>query len=100
MERADAIKGSRFALLKNPEDLMERQERTLAAIERENPKLWRTYNLKERFRDVFKSPDVETAKTRLDAWMSRAQRCRIAAMVAAQRSVRKRRDEILHAVEP
>lgn len=97
--RADAIKGSRYALLKNPEDLTERQERTLAAIEREDPELWRAYNLKERFREVFRSPDPETAAARLDAWISWAQRCRIPEMVKAQRSVRKRRAAILRAVE-
>lgn len=97
--KARAVKDSRYALLKNPEDLTERQERTLAAIERESPELWRAYNLKERFRDVFKSPDPETAEERLGAWLSWAQRCRIPEMVAAQRSVRARRPEILRAVE-
>ena len=76
-----------------------RQARTLAAIERESPALWRAYNLKERFRDVFKSPDAATAGERLDSWIAWAQRSRIPEMVAAQRSVRRRRAEILRAVE-
>lgn len=96
---ADAVKGSRYALLKNPEDLTGGQARTLEAIGRENPALWRAYNIKERFRDVFKSPDAATAAERLDSWISWAQRCRIPEMVGAQRSVRKRRAEILRSVE-
>lgn len=96
---ADAIKGSRYALLKNPEDLTDKQARTLAAIERESPALWRAYNIKERFRDVLKAPDVGTARERLDSWLSWAQRCRIPEMVKAQASVRRRREEILRSVE-
>ena len=93
-------------MLKNPEDLTDKQARTLAAIERESPRLWRAYNIKERFRDVFKSPDPATAaarpataRTRLDAWLSWASRCRIPEMVEAGRKVRRRRDAILRAVE-
>jgi len=96
---AGAVKGSRYAVLKNPEDLTEKQARTLAAVERESPRLWRAYNLKERFRDVFRSPDPATAEARLDAWLSWASRCRIPEMVAAGRKVRARRDAILRAVE-
>ena len=96
---AGAVRGSRYAVLKNPEDLTEGQARTLAAIERESPRLWRAYNIKERFRDVFKSPDPATARTRLDAWLSWASRCRIPEMGEAGRKVRRRRDAILRAVE-
>jgi len=42
---------------KNPEDLTEGQARALAAVDRETPRLWRAYNLEERFREVFGSPD-------------------------------------------
>jgi transposase len=87
--------GARFAVLKNPGDLTEGQARTLAAIERESPVLWRAYNLKERFRDVFRSPDLPTAEARLDAWLAWACRSKIPAMVEAQRKVRRRRAEVL-----
>ena len=96
---AGAVKGSRYAVLKNPDGLTEGQARALEAIERETPRLWRAYNIKERFRDVFKSPDLAIARTCLDAWPSWASRCRIPAMVEAQRKVRRRRDAILRAVE-
>lgn len=98
-KRADAVKGSTYALLKNPEDLTEGQARTLAAIEREDGELWRAYNIKERFRDVFKSASREVAEARLDSWLSWAQRCRIPEMVKAQKAVRKRREAILRSVE-
>ena len=97
--RADAVKGSRYAVLKNPEDLTDKQARTLAAVERETPRLWRAYNIKERFRDVFKAPDPVAAAARLDSWLSWACRCRIPEMVEAGRKVRRRRDAILRAVE-
>ena len=97
--RADAVRGSTYALLKNPEDLTEGQARTLEAIAREDGGLWRAYNLKERFRDVFKSETREVAEARLDSWLSWAQRCRIPEMVKAQASVRRRREAILRSVE-
>lgn len=50
---AHELKGARFALWKNPEDLTERQEAKLAMIARTNDKLYRAYLLKEQLRQVF-----------------------------------------------
>lgn len=41
------------ALLKNPEDLTDRQAETLQAIRRNGGALWRTYRLKEALRAIF-----------------------------------------------
>ena len=48
---------------------------------------------------MFRSPTREVAEERLGAWLAWAQRCRIPEMVKAQKSVRKRRSEILRSVE-
>ena len=74
--KASAAKGSRFAMLENPEDLTEKQQLTLERVARENKRLYRTYLLKERLRDVFRAPDAQTAKDLLESWLKSA--CRSA----------------------
>ena len=53
-ELAGELKGARFALWKNPEDLTERQSARLAWIAQANEPLFRAYLLKEQLRHVFK----------------------------------------------
>ena len=50
---ARKFKGARWALLKNPDDLTDRQAHTLAAIKRHGGAVWRAYRLKEAFRAIF-----------------------------------------------
>lgn len=98
-QEARKVKGSRWALLKNPEDLNEHQACTLEAIARSDKRLYRGYLLKEGLRDVYKAEDGNGARERLDAWLSWACRCRIPEFVELSRKVRKRKDAIVRAVE-
>ena len=50
---ADAIKGTRYALLKNPGNLNDKQKNTLDVVEKTNLPLFRAYLLKEHLREVF-----------------------------------------------
>ncbi|MFP5310237.1 MAG: transposase [Actinomycetes bacterium] len=96
---AKKFKGARWALLKNPEDLTDRQADTLTTIRRHGGALWRGYQLKEAFRAIFAGDlDVGQAAELLDRWCSWAQRCRLAPFVKAQRTVRKHREGILAAI--
>ncbi|CMP40763.1 transposase [Mycobacterium tuberculosis] len=79
-ERARRLKGARYALWKNPEDLTERQSAKLAWIAKTDPRLYRAYLLKESLRHVF-SVKGEEGKQALDRWISWAQRCRIPVFV-------------------
>jgi transposase len=54
-ERAQSMKGSRWALVKNPEDLTRKQKRKLRAIEADNQVLYTSYLLKEQLRHTFAS---------------------------------------------
>ncbi|MGC8488948.1 MAG: ISL3 family transposase [Clostridia bacterium] len=74
--RARELKGARFALWKNPEDLTERQRATLAQIANTNRPLYRAYLLKEQLRQVFHLPP-EQAMALLDRWLVWARRCRL-----------------------
>ena len=97
-QRAKALKGARYALWKNPDNLTEKQQTKLAWIAATDPKLHRAYLLKEGLRVVFRLPHDEAAEA-LDRWISWARRCRIPAFVKLQKSIVKHRPRILAAIE-
>jgi len=87
-------------LLKNPEDLTDRQATTLKAIKSNGGALWRAYQRKEELRAIFAGNDLtddEVAEL-LDRWCSRVQRSRLEPFVKAGRTVRAHRDGILAAI--
>jgi transposase len=97
---AKDFKGSRWALLKNPEDLTDRQANQLARIRANRGGIWRAYEMKEQFRAIFAGDLTrDEAAVLLDRWCGRAQRSRLAPFVKVARTMRHRRDLILNAVE-
>lgn len=94
-QRAIAIelKGARFALWKNPEDLTERQQGKLAVIEKTNHRLYRAYLLKEQLRQVFHLRGTQGMRL-LDHWVAWARRCRIPTFVKLAASVTAHRPAI------
>ncbi len=97
-QRATALKGARYALWKNPDNLTENQQAKLSWIATTDPKLYRAYLLKEGLRVVFQLP-YEAAREALDRWISWARRCRIPTFVKLQKSIVKHRARILAAIE-
>lgn len=97
-ERVKALKGARFALWKNPENLTEHQQTKLAWIAATDPRLYRAYLLKEGLRVIFTMPHHEAVDA-LDRWISWARRCQIPAFVRLQRSIVKYKARILAAIE-
>ena len=96
---ARQFKGARWALLKNPDDLTDRQAATLIAIRRNGGTMWRAYRLKEALRAIFAGDlDDTEAGELLDRWCSWAQRCRLAPFVKLARTIRAHRDGILAAI--
>ena len=75
-ERAKALRGARYSLWKNPENLSENQQAKLAWIAATDPRLYRAYLLKEGLRLIFTMPH-DAADEALDRWISWARRCRI-----------------------
>ena len=90
---AKMLKGARYALWKNPENLTERQQTKLAWVAKSHPRLHRAYLLKEGLRVVFKLKGA-AGKEALDRWISWARRCRIPSFVKLQRRIVKNRVEI------
>ena len=97
-QRAAALKGARYALWKNPEDLTEGQQVKLAWVAATDPRLHRAYLLKEGLRVIFRMTHAEAAVA-LDRWLAWARRCRIPAFVKLQKSIVKHRARILAAIE-
>ena len=95
---AAAVKGLRFPLLKNPEDLTGRQASALDALRRTGSALWRAYLLKEGLRAVFQAGPGEAADA-LDGWLAWACRSRIPRFVELSRKVRRKRRGILRSIE-
>ena len=82
------MKGCRYALWRNPEDLTPRQERKLAWIATVNTALYRAYLMKEQLRIAIRTKGV-LALTMLDEWLAWAQRCRIPAFVELGRKIKR-----------
>lgn len=87
---AKELKGARYALWKNPEDLTERQGAKLASIAQTNQRLYRAYLLKEQLRRVFALKGAAGIAL-LDHWLKWARRCRIPSFVKLAKSITKHR---------
>jgi transposase len=73
---AKDLKGSRWALLKNPLDLTGAQRTTVAFIAQVNKPLYRAYLLKEQLREIFAVKGAH-GRALLAGWISWARRSRL-----------------------
>jgi transposase len=96
---AKRFKDARWALLKRPENLTDKQAATLAALKAAGGKVARAYTLKEALRGIF-APGLSTDDVNelLQRFCSRASRSRLAPFVRLARTIRKHQDGILAAV--
>jgi transposase len=85
-----ALKGTRYALLKNPWNLTPKQEGALATLQASNKAIYRAYLMKESFADIFRQLfGVHTARKKLTEWLSWARRSRLRPFVKAAQTVKK-----------
>jgi transposase len=97
-DAAKQFKHDRWALLRNPGDLTDRQATILAAIQAGGGKLARAWAMKEMVRAIF-APGltVEAVSGLLDRLLARLSRCRLRPFIRLGRTIRKHRDGILAA---
>lgn len=95
---AEGIKGARFALWHNPEDLSVSQVAKLSDIARTTKRLYRAYLIKEQLPQVFHLPH-DQAMSLLQHWLSWARRCRIDAFVKLAKTITGYRDRISAVIE-
>src|ERR1035437_717588 len=77
---ARELKGARFAVWKNPENLTDRQQAKLASIQHTNAGLYRAYLLREQLRQIYRLPAAAAIQL-LDGWLKSARRSRLPSFV-------------------
>lgn len=94
---ADRLKGCRYALWKNPDNLTGRQRGKLHWVAHTNRQLYRAYLLKEELRLVIKTKGDEGIDL-LAHWLNWASHCRIPAFVELAAKIRRHRNPIEQAL--
>lgn len=97
-EQASSLKGSRWALVKNPGDLTGEQRTTLAKIAKTNNGLYRAYLLKEQLRAVFAAKG-HAGKVLLAGWLAWARRSRLPAFLTLAKTIDRHRQLIWNTLE-
>jgi len=89
------IKKTRWALLKNPWNLTQREGEKLRDVQRTNRPLYRAYLLKETLAKALDYLQPGRAEKALDAWIAWAKRARLAPFVKLAKTVQEHRQGIL-----
>ena len=99
-ETTKRMRGVKYAVLKNPDQLTSRQDESLTALGNTDPKgqLYRAWQLKELLRNLLKHP-LAQAEAELKHWVFRASHSRIPEIVELSRKIRRRRPDILRTIE-
>ena len=96
---AKKFKDARWSLMKNPDNLTDKQAATLRRLKRRGGDLWRAYRLKESCRAIFSGDlDPDEVEELLDRLISQAQRSRLEPFVKLAKTLRENRDGILAAI--
>ena len=97
-EFASVIKGSRWALCKNPENLTDDQRAKLEDLEKLNEPLYRGYLLKEQLREVFKLRSNGGVEL-LEHWLELQAQSGLKAFDSVAKSIRHHWDGIVASLE-
>jgi len=96
-EQAEALKGSRWLWVTNPENLTREQRRELEGLQRAFPELGKLSRHRERLREIFEDKRVrrpDTAIIWLRAWCDRGRRLGLKALEPFYRTVENWMSEI------
>ena len=97
-QAAKTLKGLRFLLLRNWENLTGGQRGVIRDLERANRRMFRAWQLKEELRDVLAMP-LLAARRALDDWLAYASRSRLAPFVKLARTIRHYRTSLEATIE-
>ena len=89
------LKNSRYAWLKNEENLTDKQRKTLIRLKDEDLKTAKAYHLKLTFSKLWEQENAEKAKVFLDDWYYWATHSQIPDMVKAAKTIRQHEQGIL-----
>ncbi|PSK64672.1 hypothetical protein B0E53_03398 [Micromonospora sp. MH33] len=82
------LKDAQWAMWKNPQNLTDKQKPTLASIQATNKPLYRTYLLKEQFRQVIAVKGAD-GRLLLQGWLRCASRSKLAPFVKLAHAIRR-----------
>ena len=94
-EKAQALKHSRWALLKNPWNLTQRQGEKLSEVARTNRRLFRAYLLKESLAMGLDYRQRGRAEQHLDGWAQWASHSKLKPFVKLSKTIRRFKEGIL-----
>jgi len=97
-QAAKTLKGLRFLLLRNWENLTGGQRGVIRDLERANRRMFRAWQLKAELRDVLAMP-LLAARRALDDWLAYASRSRLAPFVKLARTIRRYRTSLEATIE-
>lgn len=89
------IKGTRFALQKNPWNLTQAEHEKLTGVQRSNKPLYRAYLLKETLADILDRRQVHVARAKLGEWLAWAARSQLAPFRKLARTIKAHAEGIL-----
>jgi transposase len=92
---AAALKGSRYALRKNPWNLLLDEKQKLAEVQRTNRPTYRGYLIKETLASILDGKQVNVARKKLCEWIGWAARSRLAPFAKVARTVREHLEGIV-----
>jgi transposase len=95
---AKELKGLRYVLLRNWENLTGKQKAVIRSLEGSNRRLLRGWQLKEELREIFTMP-LLAARRAIDDWLSYASRSKLAPFVKLARTIRHYRASIEATIE-
>jgi transposase len=90
---------TRFAVRAGRENLNDQHRQILGLLRRHRYRLWRTWELKEQLRDLYRTTDPADARAYLKRWCTAAKRSRIPAFANLVRRIEKHAEAIVAAVE-
>ena len=96
--KAEQIKGSRYALCKNPENRTENQNDMISLIENNYPDLYKAYQLKESLRIIIHMKDDELASNKLRSWIEECNNSNLEPMVKLSEKINRHFDNIINSI--
>ena len=94
-DEATVIKGTRFALLKNPWNLTRDEGRKLSDVQDNNAQLFRAYLLNQTLALALDCLQPKRARQALDDWLSWACRSKLAPFLKVSRTIRSKKEGVL-----
>jgi transposase len=98
-EDKEALKRTRWALHKNPWNLVGFEHQKLADLRRANGPIYRAYLLKESLLAVLDRRQIHVARAKLEQWIDWARRSRLPAFARLSKTIARHREGILAYVQ-